>query len=79
MRRFLAICTFVAASFVPAATAAIGAGPDLLTPDERDWLAAHPTIVLGAGEDWAPWIVRDAAGRVSGFAADHHGGLIVSG
>ena len=48
--RFLGICTFVAAALVPAAVAAIGAGPDLLTPDERDWLAAHPAIVLGAGE-----------------------------
>jgi signal transduction histidine kinase len=45
--------------------------PDLLTAEERAWLAAHPRIVLGAGEDWAPSVMKDANGRVSGFAVDH--------
>jgi ABC-type amino acid transport substrate-binding protein len=44
---------------------------DLLTPAERAWLAAHPRVVLGAGEDWAPSVMKDANGRVSGFAVDH--------
>ena len=45
--------------------------PDPLTPAERAWLAAHPRIVLGAGEDWAPSVVKDAQGVVTGFAVDH--------
>jgi len=59
------------------AVLALGEGPaaasstDLLTPAERTWLAAHPRIVLGAGEDWAPTVIKDASGRVSGFAVDH--------
>lgn len=46
-------------------------GHDLLTPAERAWLAEHPEIVLGIGEDWAPAVVRDANGRFAGFAFDH--------
>jgi signal transduction histidine kinase len=44
---------------------------DLLTPAQRAWLASHPRIVLGAGEDWAPSVVVDSKGHVSGFAVDH--------
>jgi hypothetical protein len=44
-----------------AGTLAAGeAGPDLLTPAERAWLAAHPDIVLGVGEEWAPSVIKDA-------------------
>ena len=28
--------------------------PDLLTLAERAWLAAHPEIRLGVGEEWEP-------------------------
>lgn len=52
-----------------------GSGPvranDLLSPAERAWLAAHPRIVLGAGEDWAPYIVRDLRGGLSGFGVEY--------
>ena len=51
--------------------AAREASPDLLTPAERAWLAAHPEIVLGIGEEWAPAVVRDAGGRFGGFAFEH--------
>jgi len=55
-----------------AGTLAAGeAGPDLLTPAERAWLAEHPDIVLGIGEEWAPAVVREAGGRFAGFAFDH--------
>ncbi len=47
------------------------AGPDLLTPAERAWLAQHPEIVLGVGEEWAPSVVKNANGRFGGFAFDH--------
>jgi ABC-type amino acid transport substrate-binding protein len=47
------------------------AGSDLLTPTERAWLAAHPDIVLGVGEEWAPSVIKDADGRFGGFAFDH--------
>jgi signal transduction histidine kinase/DNA-binding NarL/FixJ family response regulator len=45
--------------------------PDLLTPAERAWLAAHPEIRLGVGEEWEPWVVRRESGEVAGFASDH--------
>jgi len=45
--------------------------PDLLTPAERAWLAEHPDIVLGVGDEWAPSVVKDANGRFTGFAFDH--------
>jgi signal transduction histidine kinase len=56
-----------------AGRSAIAADPkqDLLTPAEREWLAAHPRIVLGAGEDWAPSVMKDAQGQISGFIVDH--------
>ena len=44
---------------------------DLLTPAERAWLAQHPEIVLGVGEEWAPAVVKDTEGRFGGFAFDH--------
>ena len=46
-------------------------GPDLLTPAERVWLAEHLDLVLGIGEEWAPAVVKDANGRLAGFAFDH--------
>lgn len=45
--------------------------PDLLTPAERAWLAAHPRIVLGVGEDWAPYVIKDSDNGLSGFVVDH--------
>jgi signal transduction histidine kinase len=50
---------------------AVDEKPDRLTPAERAWLAAHPRIVLGVGQDWAPAAMKDAEGRVSGFIVDH--------
>lgn len=44
---------------------------DLLTPSQRAWLAAHPEIVLGVGEEWAPAVVKKPNGQYSGFAFDH--------
>jgi len=56
-------------------SAAFGAhsesAPDLLNSSQRAWLAAHPRIVLGAGDDWAPWVTVDANGVVKGLAVDH--------
>ena len=47
------------------------AQPDVLTPAERVWLARHPDIVLGVGEEWVPWVVKRGDGQSTGFAADH--------
>lgn len=55
-----------------AAAAAVGGrSPALLTPAQREWLAGHPEIVLGVGEEWAPWVIARADGQIAGFAADH--------
>lgn len=45
--------------------------PDLLTPAQRAWLKAHPRIVVGGGDDWPPWLIRNQSGTLSGFAVDH--------
>lgn len=45
--------------------------PDLLTPVQRAWLKAHPRIVIGGGDDWPPWLIRNQSGTLSGFAVDH--------
>jgi signal transduction histidine kinase len=50
---------------------AADAQPDLLTPAERAWLAAHPRIVLGVSEDWAPAVAKDETGEASGFIIEH--------
>jgi len=47
------------------------APPDILTPAERAWLAQHPDIVLGAGQEWMPWVIKNSSGEITGFAADH--------
>ena len=46
--------------------------PDLLTPVQRAWLKAHPRILIGGGDDWPPWLIRNQSGTLSGFAVDHH-------
>lgn len=65
------IAAWVIGTGAPAAYADETVPRDLLTPEERAWVQAHPVIVLGAADDWAPWVMKDAYGRVSGFAVDH--------
>ena len=58
-------------ALITASRLAAPSAPELLTPGERAWLAAHPRIVLGAGEDWAATVVVDARGNLSGFIVDY--------
>lgn len=44
-----------------------------LTPEERAWLAAHPTIPIGVDGNWAPVDFMDDAGEHDGIAADYLG------
>ncbi|MCU0919111.1 MAG: transporter substrate-binding domain-containing protein [Burkholderiaceae bacterium] len=69
MRVRLALLCLFAGLF--ALRPASAAAPDPLNSAQRSWLASHPQIVLGAGEDWAPWIVRGSRGELTGFAVDH--------
>ncbi|MFZ1828877.1 MAG: transporter substrate-binding domain-containing protein, partial [Candidatus Competibacteraceae bacterium] len=41
-----------------------------LTPEERAWIAAHPRIVLGIDQDWAPRILRKPDGGFAGIDGD---------
>ncbi|HRD49016.1 MAG TPA: transporter substrate-binding domain-containing protein [Candidatus Contendobacter sp.] len=41
-----------------------------LTPDERAWIAAHPRIVLGIDQDWAPLILKKPDGGFAGIDGD---------
>lgn len=44
--------------------------PDLLTPAERAWLAAHPDIRLGTDQSWVPYVKIQNDGTVAGIEAD---------
>ncbi len=57
--------------FAVTRAAVADATPDLLTPVQRAWLKAHPRIVIGGGDDWPPWLIRNQSGTLSGFAVDH--------
>jgi len=41
-----------------------------LTQVEKAWLAEHPHIRLGIGESWAPFIIVNEDGTISGFDVD---------
>lgn len=71
MKSLCMILLLCAGLMVTGTAAADEASRDLLTLPERAWLAAHPEIALGVGEEWAPAVVRDANGRFGGFAFDH--------
>ncbi len=41
-----------------------------LTPEEKQWIADHPKIVLGIEESWAPMVIKNSDGTFSGIDAD---------
>ena len=49
------------------------AGALTLTPEERAWLAEHPSIRLGVDTSWPPFEFRDEQGRYQGLAAGYVG------
>ncbi len=49
------------------------AGALTLTPEERAWLAEHPSIRLGMDTSWPPFEYRDEQGRYQGLAAGYIG------
>ena len=71
LRSVLALALFCVGLLGASDAKAVETSPDILTPSQRAWLAAHPRIVLGAGEDWAPWVIKDSKGEVKGLAVDH--------
>lgn len=42
-----------------------------LSDEEKDWLKAHPVIILGIDPDWAPFEFYDEQRIYSGIAADY--------
>ncbi len=42
-----------------------------LTPEERAWLADHPSLRIGVDPAWPPYEMVDASGRYSGIGADY--------
>ncbi|MDG4594826.1 MAG: hypothetical protein P9F75_03895 [Candidatus Contendobacter sp.] len=71
VKKLRALSLLCAGLLVAGSLAAGETGPELLTPAERAWLAEHPEIVLGVGQESAPSVVKDANGRFGGFAFDH--------
>jgi len=53
------------------AAAAQGYSLDSLTPQERDWLRAHPVISMATESNWPPIDVPDRNGEQSGIAGDY--------
>jgi len=41
-----------------------------LTEEESNWLESHPIITLGSDEQWAPYILKDKNGKISGYDQD---------
>jgi two-component sensor histidine kinase/ABC-type amino acid transport substrate-binding protein len=41
-----------------------------LTREEKAWLAEHPEIVLGTNKGWAPYVIQNDDGSVSGIEAN---------
>ncbi|MGE4424556.1 MAG: transporter substrate-binding domain-containing protein [Pseudodesulfovibrio sp.] len=41
-----------------------------LTGEERTWLARHPTITIGIGESWAPFVYKNAHSPLTGYDVD---------
>lgn len=60
MKNLFALLLLYAGLLFAGIVVASETGPDLLTPTERAWLAEHPQIVLGIGEEWVPAVVKDA-------------------
>ena len=71
LRSLLALALYCVGLLAASGAKAVETSPALLTPSQRAWLAAHPRIFLGAGEDWAPWVIKGSKGEVKGLAADH--------
>ena len=42
-----------------------------LTPKEKDWLAAHPSITMAIMSAWPPFNVEDAQGKAEGIGVDY--------
>jgi len=58
------------ASASASASAPVPTGTLELSPQERAWIAAHPRIVLGIDQDWAPLILKKSDGSFSGIDGD---------
>ncbi|WP_068827348.1 bifunctional diguanylate cyclase/phosphodiesterase [Pseudomonas sp. BMS12] len=66
MSRLLAILLSCLAYWAQPAAAAVD-----LNPEERAWLAEHPTIRLGIDTSWPPFEFRNAAGQYDGLSAGY--------
>ena len=41
-----------------------------LTLEEKAFIKNHPTIMLGTGEEWAPYVIKEKDGTVVGYDSD---------
>ena len=64
------VATGVASGGVVQVADAEPVSPLELTPEERAWIAAHPRIVLGIDQDWAPLILKKPDGGFAGIDGD---------
>ena len=41
-----------------------------LTPREKEFIANHSTILLGTGEEWEPYVIKEKDGTIVGYDSD---------
>ncbi len=69
--RLLVVTLLILACKPPASFAAQGAGQDVLSPGEKEWLKAHQCISLAPGRNVAPIGYLDEEGTYRGIAAEY--------
>ena len=62
---FLCIC-----SLLPAARTNAAGNQVVLTPAEKAFIAAHPLITLGTEKSWAPYVILQKNGTITGYDAE---------
>ncbi|NRF66293.1 transporter substrate-binding domain-containing protein [Aquincola sp. S2] len=65
--RMLGLAMVLVLTLAPAAQTA----EDLLSPDERAWVNAHPTVRLATSSDYGPFTFIDGDGQVRGLSIDY--------
>jgi diguanylate cyclase (GGDEF)-like protein/PAS domain S-box-containing protein len=61
----------VAISLLAGLISSAAGAPPALTPEEHNWLTAHPTITLATVPSWAPLSMRDNNADISGIVGDY--------
>ncbi len=67
LKYHIKIITFIIFFFI---TTTQASGAISLTQEEQIFLQEHPVIVLGAAEGWAPYVIKNDDGSITGYNAN---------